>query len=593
MVFDIADKLKHIKINSQDLKALSIIFFVLFLTKCILAYFISYPFTPDTYDYIKMAQSFFESNTFMMNGLPSDVFPPLYPMIISVAYIFEDYNDIYFTMQIINAFVTSIVIVPTFLISQKFMDNKNSLIISSIISFLPLNFFFPITFIMSENIYNIFFLFMIYFLHKAITQQSIKWQVISGFFLGLCLLTRYVAFSIIPAVILTLLIREIYYSDNRSIKIMLINFVRSVMNYVPFFSIAFVTFMPWLIRNGLLFGFTTAGIMGGYGPEIAAMETSVSIGPPLFYNLFIETFAHIGALVYASGIIFFVMALYLITDAMKAKQYDKTLIDFVILSISVTLMYVFLASYHNSIIDKSYIRIMPRYIEIALPLIYIVGYIGLLKYQQNVTAKLKPGLAPYFWISLLCMVFLIPVREIYNLGTSTLAPLHRLEFLDTLFNCFYFSSLTLLHVYLIKLLIFILMTYGLFIFYKRGFLKTQYVVPMIMLMLIITNTVGVIGSTIVHETGYSTEIGAWYNAHSSENPGIVLFDEREDIRIMNKIGFWISAPIQIGNVTSEKDVDYILTSCTMDLPVVATEKINAMPLYGRKNPVKIMYLYKN
>ena len=137
------------------------------------------------------------------------------------------------------------------------------------------------------------------------------------------------------------------------------------------------------------------------------------------------------------------------------------------------------------------------------------------------------------------------------------------------------------------------MTYGLFILYRRGFLKTQYVVPIIILMLVITNTVGLIGSTLVHEAGYSTEIGAWYNDHSSENPGILLFDEREDIRIMNKIGFWISAPIQVGNVTSKNDVDYILTSCTMDLPVVATEKINAMPLYGRKNPVKIMYLYKN
>lgn len=580
--------------NKQVLKKVIAIFFLFFILKSILAYFVTAPFSPDVYLHTKMSKSFFESGTFIINGLPSHLYPPLYSIVISVSYLFKDYNYIYFSMQIINAFLTSLVIVPAFLISRNFMDDKKSIILSSIISFLPLNFYYPVGYILSENLFGFLLLFMIYFLHKSLIENSQKWQLVAGFLLGLCILTRYIAFSIFPAVVFTLLIREIYYSDFKSIKIILNNFSKSIFHHLPFFTIAFVTFLLWIIRNGLIFGFTTGGLMGGYSSEISCVEESVSIGIPFFSRLFMEFFAHVGALVYASGIIFFATSLFLISDIIKTKQCEKTLSDFIILSFSITLMAVLLASYHNGLlVGLSYIRIQPRYIEVALPLIYITGYLGLMKYQQKIQKIPSLNLTSYFLISFIFMIFLLPVSYVssISLSHSTLQALDRLYYLDMLLGTSDSYSFISSHVALTKLSVFIGLIFGWLLLDNKRLLTLRYVTVLIVLMLLVTNTVGIAGR-VLYSNEFSTEIGSWYNSHPPENPGIVLFDER-DVDL-HYIGLWISAPIRVGNVTSQREnVDFIVSSDTLNLQVVTTEKThNKFFLNGTEIPEKVIYLYK-
>ena len=590
------NKLRNIGKNKYLPTEIIKIFLFFFILKSILSYFVIYPFTIDTYEIIKMSKSFFESGTFAMAGHPTHHYPPLYSMLISISYLLKNYSHIYFSMQIINSFLTSLVIIPAFLISRNFMDKNNSIIISIIIVFLPLNFYYPIRFILTEQLFSILFLLMFYFLHKSITQDSLKQQLLAGFLLGLCLLTRYISFAIFPAIILALLIRQLYYSNYKAPMNIIREFIKSVLHYLPFFTIAFATFAPWMIRNGLQFGFTVKGMMG-YTSEISSVGESIYGGMPFFSRLFIELFAHVGVLVYASGVIFFVMSLFLIRNMIKNKKYESSLSDFIILSFSIMFMYIVLSSYHNAmLVSISHIRILPRYIEVALPLVYIIGYLGLMEYQQSIS-KSTSKLTPYFLVSLLSMMFLLPVPEMNDLSMCTIGILYRLNYLDILLGTSTISSFISPHIALIKLLVFVILTSGWFVLYKKKLLKLKYVSYLIMLMLLATNAVGYMGS-FPQKVEYSTEIGEWYNSHAPTTPEIVLFDER-DVNLYffpggpSKMGFWINAPIRIGNATSpEKNVEYIVSANILDLPVVATEKTHNMFVNGTEIPEKVIYLYK-
>ena len=79
--------------------------------------------------YAKMAQSFFESRTFSLWGSPAGYPPPLYPVILSISYIFGDITAAYPVMKIINAFLSSLIIIPVFLIANEFISIKKSLIV--------------------------------------------------------------------------------------------------------------------------------------------------------------------------------------------------------------------------------------------------------------------------------------------------------------------------------------------------------------------------------------------------------------------------------------------------------------------------------
>ena len=72
-------------------KKLLIIYLVFVFIKVILAYFIPAPSAfSDDYIYIKMARSFFYFNNFAVHGIEEHHYLPLYPIILSISYLFVD-----------------------------------------------------------------------------------------------------------------------------------------------------------------------------------------------------------------------------------------------------------------------------------------------------------------------------------------------------------------------------------------------------------------------------------------------------------------------------------------------------------------------
>ncbi|MCD4666953.1 glycosyltransferase family 39 protein, partial [archaeon] len=272
------------------IKNLLIIFAVVTLLKIILSYFIPSPSAfSDSYIYAKMARSFFNFGIFSVHGLPTHQYLPLYPILLSISYIFNDMTIVYSIMKVINSVLSSLIIFPTFLLAKEFLNEKKSLIVSLLVSIIPSNFAFS-AFLMSENVYYTLFLFSIYFIYKSFIDKSYKYDILAGVFIALTYLTKANGLILIPvvgAVFIINLFRKKY------------EFKKKIVMAIVFLLIS----APWFIRNGLLFGFNITGMLGGYSSEVGKLFGLTAIYPFLSW-----IFLYVGFLIIASGILFPILA---------------------------------------------------------------------------------------------------------------------------------------------------------------------------------------------------------------------------------------------------------------------------------------------
>src|SRR3989344_1467164 len=104
----------------KDINKLILIFILLVIAKSLLSSFILAPSEfSDGYIYSKIARSVFFSQEFSVHEISVD-HVPLYPIILSPAYLFQDMNNVYLFMKIINAFISSLIIFPAFFLAKEF-----------------------------------------------------------------------------------------------------------------------------------------------------------------------------------------------------------------------------------------------------------------------------------------------------------------------------------------------------------------------------------------------------------------------------------------------------------------------------------------
>ena len=138
-------------------KKLILAFFIVCIAKIILSTLVPTPtiFT-DEYIYMKMSQSFSQNFNFDVHSMPTLNYHPLYPIILSIAFIFDNAIISYFLMKILNAIVSSLIIIPSYLLAREFVSRKKAFLCSIIISLMPMNLAFT-PFIMAENMFYVLF----------------------------------------------------------------------------------------------------------------------------------------------------------------------------------------------------------------------------------------------------------------------------------------------------------------------------------------------------------------------------------------------------------------------------------------------------
>lgn len=342
----------------------------------------------DGYVYTKMARSFFDKGVFSIYGEPTFQYPPLYPISISPAFVFDDTISIFRMIRILSAIYSTLIIFPSFLLAREFLKSKNSLFFICIVSILPCVVIWVFNAV-SECLFFTLFLFTTFFLYKALLEKSYKYICLSGFFIGISFLTRYTAIVFVPVILLSFVIVSLY-DKKSSIFNKLFNIFR---NCFILLCVSGIVVLPWLIRNGLLFGFTMKGIAGQiYYREIdkfGKISTQIiepggqsGLGSQYQSNIIVDFLTQFlinhAIIILACGILFLIMAFWLSHYSFHNKE--KRICIMILMTFLLAESLIILTTVHN--LGYGTWRFHGRYTEPVYPLIILMGFIGFTKIKS-------------------------------------------------------------------------------------------------------------------------------------------------------------------------------------------------------------------
>lgn len=354
-----------------------LIYFYLFLVigKTLLTLSFKTPWIlADEVVYADIAKNIVLNSNFTSTLQYCQTYPPGYSFLLSFSYLFAD-DNIYHAMLFINALINSLILFPAYYICKKFIDNKFALIIAILIAIAPSNVLYTFALI-SENLFIPLFLFSTYFVINTFTTDSKAAQLLAGFSVTYLFITR----STGIAMIVSFCVVFVYY--------IWIN--KELMNTIRRKSISLVSlFGSLLIWVFLKSAFTqevqSLDEITGYSVNPYAQTLLGAVTNFESFILFIKLTIHeIDYLIVASFFIFSVFAIFAILhkDYIKNKEVFNifTLYTgvsaFILLIITVTHMY---GAFSNG---NQYYSIFGRYIDPILPIIYIIGGIGISIYNN-------------------------------------------------------------------------------------------------------------------------------------------------------------------------------------------------------------------
>ena len=546
------------KIMNQKYKKLLLIIILISIIKFLLSLLITTPsiFT-DEYIYMKTAQNIFQNLEISLHGIKTIIYPPLYTIILSISFIFKEAKLAYLFMKIINSILSTLIIMPSFLLAKEFVDEKKSIIIATIIAILPMNFVFS-AFIMSENLFYTLYLSSIYLIYKLFKEKNRLYAILSGIFIGLTYLTKFAGISLIM-IVGVLFLHEIYKKNYTIIKKTIITVFTGL-----------IVISPWLIRNGINFGFTLKGILGQYSLYSKEIQTINQKSYLLISGLWI--FLNLGYLILASGII---PAFFISSNIKKYLKENKTKLLTLITIISILIVLIGTAQAgkrglkEDTDIPGLLGRPIGRYIDTTLPIMMILSLIIFYK-NENVNKSKK-----------LITILIIPIIILCSqLLYFTLFPVNNISL--TLLGSLSIILSILLNQKTALILITIAMMIILLIINFIN-LKSKKYTYLLIIFFIITNILAY-GSIIYNikenwENHEQIKLSEWLSKNIDKK-SIILIDE-ENCGIFNKtsdvlctqlksmtlIDLWITNPTFINNINSTK-ADYIITRKQLNLKLI-------------------------
>lgn len=546
-------------------KRLILVFILLCILKIALSFLIPSPtMFADEYYYSSMARSFYKDGNFVIFGYPSTTHPPLYSIIVSVAYIFKDMRVVYSVFKIINALLSSLIIFPAWLLAKEFFNKRKSFWIACLCGIWPVGFIFSF-FVMSENLFYFLFLFTVYFVYKSFADESIKWDFFAGLLLGLTYLTKMSTISLIIAIFIFSLFYIIKERDVSQIK-------RKILLY--FISLLIV--LPWLIRNGSVLEWTLSGIMGMAGvmevSTLGQMANNIQKDIILFF-----AFVFYWILIYLSYLILATGGILFLFNLLSFRTKDKKFRIFSYITWISIICFVVFSSMISAHYDPggSWLvgRPLGRYVASCIPLIIILGFANL-KFKENFYKnKLKYILILSTLIIASFMLFSFKLFPVNSISLSYIGFIGLgIKYLITNNNI---RILTMT-------IIFGLLPFGLLLIKYINFKKLLYFAS---LFFILINIIAF--SMIYYNSNYrwhnldQMQLGLWFNDNVDLTNVKILFDERDDKpenflvgesadslkkipRLMRRAAFWMNAYIEVDSIDGLYEYDYVISKHDLD-----------------------------
>ena len=416
------------------------------------------------------------------------------------------------------------------------------------------------------------FLFSIYFIYRCLIYDKKFDIILAGLFTGLALLTR-IHGIIILATLGILFVLDLF---------------RKKINYklILISLIAVVLYSPWLIRNLIIFN----SLPNTYSGNLYALEASniVSRGS-IFYSIYpfiAWLITYSGALFLSSLVIFPLFLFY--------KSKDNKLNKFRLLSFISIIVTLLIAVNHHLRGEKYFYKLsdwiffsgklIGRYIDFLIPLILIIGFIGLINYKNNLNKDNKKLLN----ISILSIVIISSVhfisRSLFLPNNPSLTWIGIIkQIIDYIFyskNLFYVDNSVMPMVSLASLIIIPLLLTLIIIFITKFFIKLRLskILILIILFLLSINLINVGVSSYNAKTWYETpqvQLSLWLNNYDKDKISNILIDQRDfgDLKKDNQkmlyvnaekskytiIGHWLNDNIFIDDINKLKDIDYIIS----------------------------------
>lgn len=563
---------------------LIIAFTIIFLLKSILSYFILAPSAfSDEYIYSKIARSVFFSQELSVHGISIDHLP-LYSIIMSISYIFNDMNNVYIAMKVINAFISSLIIFPAFFLAKEFLSTKKSFLFSVLISVLPSNFAFS-PYIMTENLFYLLFLASIYFIYKSFNENKIKYDLLASIFIGLSFLTRALAFVLIILVGILF----VYKITIREYKLK--EFLMKLVYYIiPFLLIV----SPWIIRNSFLFNNELGIISNHYLTKSFALPRPLYI---LILFTLLWIILYLGFITLSSGVIFPLMHLKTIKRFFEDKKlFLLLLISYISLGIIILVISRYNAgtSASNDILFRLYGRPLGRHLDAILPLVILLGVISTTFYNKIKENLLVP-------IITLTIILLFSIRlvffPLFPLNNMSLAWVGTLKyFIDLVFYGRQSTEIIFsMASFVIFTILFLLIPIIIIILHKKDMLKINNVMRFFIIFFFCVSLLNY-GLTYYNSNiwynGEQMQLGLWLNNYDP-NISNILIDERdctgkifkddqstlcEPSKSATIMGFWLNDNLRIGDISNLNNVDFVITKHNMDLKLVK-ESANGIKIY--------------
>lgn len=554
---------ENAKINrfiEKPITLLILLYFVSVVTKVLLSLYVKAPYIYlDELIYTKMAQSFFDSGEFLYKGIPTHQYPPLYPIVISAAFILKDMAAIYIALKIINALISSLIIIPVWLLSRNFLNEKESITLAIYSLIFPYSIYSNV--IMSENLFYPLFMFTIYLIYESTIKDNFKIDVLCGFSIGLLSLTKITGNFLLITFVFVLLIEIIIKIKNKEKNEPLFKCYKNITKFSVFFIkhvlmaikkkwgvfLAYALIVsPWFIRNGYHFGYSLQGMLGGYFTEIEAIETiQFSFGSFIYF-----VFTHFSYLIIASGIIFFASSIMLLHSFLNnelTSTKSNNILIFTTISWVSSFLLVIMSSYHvyqAYILIDDYHRIQGRYIDPILLLFLMMGFIGL---KQGNIARNFDFFGKYLLPSLLISSFVLVFSPLSFLHAQAITSTPGILFLNI------FEVLNVPIVIAKSFLVVLPFTF--LLLYRFGLLRIKYIVPIFAIFLLCSSSVAyAYNVNMSYWIENDMEIGKWLYSNDKRE-SVVLFDGRDSDKshiVQWGIEFWTNDKIIVGDAIPGK-----------------------------------------
>jgi len=554
------------------------VFVLISFMKFFLSFLIPYPIhLSDERRYLEMGRSFIRTGEFRFEGKLTNVYPPLYPILISITTFFNT-GVSFLLIKFINSFLSTSIIFPMYLLSKEFMNDRNSFTISLISVFIPESFVYAYG-ILTENIYFPLFVFSVYFFYKSILTENKKNQIFSGIFVGLSILARTISFVLLGSMILSLFI---YYLLKKRKKISIFKFF---MNYFVFFLIILIIIFPWyLVRNIRYFGLPFMNTKNNEElsnevteniPVHEVIAKDITILDFSYYILINTSFVLI-----ATGFLFFIFSLYAV---LKRRNIDAIKIVLIPIFIMFILACTYWSFTPRTVGTER--KLMGRYMTPVFFPILVMGGFGIESYKNNRKDKI---LFYVFLISSLILLTLpIDIRTggFDSISTTFLLVPKQAKMLNLV--PFLVPDL------IIKLIVAMV---PLLMFGFRKYFTIDNIAKFMIIFLILNTIVGTIAMRYASlDAEEFMKFAIWMEDNLTD--GRVLFDIREDgeeielFWIIESVRFYTDFSVSEDDYTNYTE-DYVYVISKRQLPLRLIRELDAIEGIYEKRELKI-FLYEN